>query len=93
MVVYRFQTVKKMIIKNRYPFPRINDLFDQFRGENIFSKTYFRYGYPKVRIKENDIYKTTFRTRYGHYKFFVIPFGLTKTPATFMCLMNNILSK
>jgi hypothetical protein len=82
-----------MIVKNKYPLPRINDLFDQVGGENIFSKLDLRSSYHSVRIKDEYISKTTFRMRYGHYEFVVIPFGLTNAPTTFMCLMNNIFSQ
>jgi hypothetical protein len=76
--------LKKMTIKNKYPLPRINDLFDQVGGAKIFSKLDLRSGYHQVWIKDEDINKITFRTRYGHYKFVVIPFRLTNSPTMFM---------
>jgi len=88
---YRQQN--KPTIKNKYPLPLIDDLFDQVRGPTIFSKIDLRTRYHQLRIKNEDIYKTTFRTRYGHYVFVVLPFGLTNALTTFMCLMNSVLSK
>ena len=88
-----YRQLNKVTVKNKYPFPRIDDLFDQMRGEKVFSKIDLRSSYHKVRIEDEDIHKTSFRTRYGHYEFVVVPFGLTNGPATFMCLMNSVFSK
>ncbi|GKA42529.1 putative reverse transcriptase domain-containing protein, partial [Tanacetum coccineum] len=75
---------------NRYPLPRIDDLFDQLQGSSVYSKIDLRSGYHQLHIKEEDISITTFRTRYGHFEFQVMPFGLTNAPAVFMDLMNRV---
>ena len=77
-------------MKNRYPMPRIDDLFDQLQGAVIFSKIYSRSRNHKLRIRAADIPNNTFRTRYGHYEFLVMSFGLTNAPAAFMDLMTRV---
>lgn len=86
-----YMQLNKVTIKNQYPFTRVDDLFDQLRGAVIFSKIVLRSRYHQVDIKEEDIHKTTFQMRYMNYEFMVVPFGLTNSPAIFMCLMNSML--
>ena len=85
-----YHELNKVTIKNKYPLPRIDDLFDQLQGVRMFSKIDLCLGYHQVRVKEDDIPKTTFRTRYGHYEFLVMSFGLTNVPVVFMNTMNRV---
>nr|GEY62698.1 putative reverse transcriptase domain-containing protein [Tanacetum cinerariifolium] len=85
-----YSELNKLTVKNRYPLPRIDDLFDQLQGLSAYSKIDLRSGYHQLRVCDEDIPKTVFRTCYGHYEFQVMPFGLTNAPTVFMDLMNRV---
>ncbi|GKD41741.1 putative nucleotidyltransferase, ribonuclease H [Tanacetum coccineum] len=85
-----YRELNKMTIKNHYPLPRIDDLFDQIQGVHYFSKIDLRSTYHQLRVQDDDISKTAFRTRYGHFEFTVMPFGLTNALAVFIVLMNRV---
>ena len=87
-----YRKLNKVTIKNKYPIHRIDDLFDQLQGDCVFSKIYLSSGYHQLKIRATDVPKTAFRTRYGHYEFLVMSFGLMNAPAAFMSVMNGILS-
>nr|GFC44218.1 putative reverse transcriptase domain-containing protein [Tanacetum cinerariifolium] len=85
-----YRELNNLTVKNRYPLPRIDDLFYQLQGSSVYFKIDLRPGYHQLRVREEDIPKIAFRTRYGHYEFQVMPFGLTNAPAVFMKLMNRV---
>jgi len=85
-----YRQLNKMTIKNKYPLPRIDDLMDQLHGSSVFSKIYLRSGYHQILVKAEDVQKTAFRSRYGHYEYVVMSFGVTNAPAMFMDYMNRI---
>jgi hypothetical protein len=85
-----YRKLNKVTIKNRYHLPKIDDLLDQLQGVRVFSKVDLRLGYHQVRVEEEDIPKTTFRTRYRHYEFLVMSFRLTNAPTVFMDTMNIV---
>ena len=85
-----YHKLNQMIIKNKYPLPHINDLFDQLGGSIYFSKIDLWSSYHQLKIREQDISKTSFGTQYGHFKFLVMSFGLTNTSTTFIDLMNRV---
>lgn len=88
-----YREMNKVTIKNKYPLPRIENLFDQLQGAGYYFKIDLRSAYHQLIIKEEDIPKTAFPTRYGYYEFLVTPFGLTSAPATFMNMMNRVFKK
>ena len=85
-----YRMLNSVIVKNKYPLPRIDDLFDQLQSAQVFSKIDLRSGYYQLRIREQDVHKITFRTRYGHFEFLVILFGLTNVPVAFVDMMQRV---
>jgi hypothetical protein len=85
-----YRSLNEVTIKNKYALPRFEDLFDQMKGASVFLKIDLRSGYHQLKIRESDIPKTAFRTRYRLYEYTVMSFGLTNTPAYFMYLMNKV---
>ena len=85
-----YRKINQLTIKNKYPLPRINELFDQLQGAAYFSKMDLRSGYHQIRVGDQDVQKTAFRTRYGHYEFLVMHFDLANALAVFMALMSRV---
>jgi len=88
-VLTDYRQLNKLTINNKYPLPRIDDLLDQLRGAAVFSKIHLRSGYHQILVKQEDVQKTTFRSRYGHREYVVMSFGVTNAPAIFMDYMNK----
>jgi len=83
-----YRQLNKVTIKNRYPLPRIDDLIDQLMGARVFSKIDLRSGYHQIKVKDEDMQKRAFRTRYRHYEYSVMPFGVTNSPSVFFMLIS-----
>ena len=89
-MVVDYRALNEVMIKNKYPLPMINDLFDQLQGAKVFSKIDLRSGYHQLKIRKKDIPKTAFTTRYGLYEYTVMSFGLPNAPSYFMSMMNKV---